>query len=291
MALSTSSFTTAEAAALAKDKPMLVGPNRLTSAHTVQWRTSGLWSSGSDGTDTAGPVSRTYDDHSHLLSFPTSSSVLYLLFDFGASGISFDTIAILNHNLPTGATITSVISDATNFASPTTVISMSGTVVAGRRVVVPLASRYASVRYARILFSSAVLPTVGEVVFGSRVQLDWRPDVPYDDQDLLTPSVRRTTTVGGIMHTTRLGPIGQRRIRARNLVDSPTVAANLLTMWKEHGGARPFLWIDNPSTAPHRANWVMLDDAAISRPYNDALNRDWSFDASEVGPHYTSLEP
>jgi hypothetical protein len=293
MAYSTAAFTTAEAAALANDKPMLVTPNRFVAGHLAEWRTSGAWASGSDSVESGYPVSRMRDDFTHQRSRPTAAFTdSYLVFDFGAAGIEFDTIAILNHNIPAASTVLLGVSDATNF-SPVLVAATTSATVLGRRIVFPLSARYSAVRYARIRIVPAASTKVeiGEVIFGKRVQLDWAPDVSYDPQALLSPGARETRTITGISHTTNLGPKSQRRIRAMNSGIDATVYANLLAWWKEHGGTRPFLWIENPNTAPHRANLVKLDEPSFEAPYVDGPIREWMLEATEVGPHFTALEP
>lgn len=294
MALTTPAFSAAEAAALAKDKPFYTGSNRFASSHTTAWKTgsTATWAAGSDVTESGYPGTRMCDDLSNLRGRPNTSNANFcLLFDFGAAGIDFDVVALLNHNLPAAATVSGVVSDANTF-SPNQSIGVA-TVTAGRRVVIPQATRFVGVRYLRLLLQlgSSMKPEIGEVFIGGRVQLNWRPDVPYDDQELASQGVLKTTTPGGITRVVNLGPKGQRRLRAQNLLNAAAVQANVLASWKEHGGARPFLWVDNPLTAPYRAAWVHQDDPSIYRPGIDAMKRQWNLEAHEQGPHYVALEP
>lgn len=286
-------LTAAESAAFANDKPLLLTPNRWLPSHTAQWRTAASFVSGSDGSDAAWPLARACDDFTHKLSRPSSALTSWnILFDFGAAGIEFDTVAILNHSLATATSSIGVsVSDVNNF-TPATLLFLENS-VSGRRFVRHLATRYSGVRYVRVLLTtgSPIQPTVGEIIFGKRVQFNWRPDAPYDDQELLTATVRRLTSIGGVTRTVRLSPIGQRRISALNLLDTESSQADALAWWKEHGGARPFLWSDNPLTAPHRACLMHQESPEISRPYTDALNREWLIEATEQGPHYAALEP
>ncbi len=294
MAFALEALTAQETASFNADKPMLVSPNRLLPTHTSKWS---LTPAATDDTDPDKPSSRLCDDFTHLKSSHlTTGDLSFISFDFGATGITFDTVALFN--LTSNATNPSAfgieISDVSDFSSFTALYGVLETTVVSRHIAI-LSQRATSARYVRIVFGrfgdTPMIRSVGEVIFGQRCQLDWRPVVPWDDQSLASPIVRSTRTITGIKRTVSLGPTGQRRIRASLGVDNATTQANLRDWWKDGvDEGRPFLWIDNPSTAPNRGVLMHQNEAAFNFPYVEALNREFVLDAEEQGPNFIASE-
>lgn len=297
MAYSFAAISAADLAYLAADKPIL-GYQAIPVAPTVIWHNSG---STTDRTDPLQPARRAYDGFPGWPTVPTGVSAdktWYLSFDLGVYGVEFDFVALVNHNLGTnhsgGAlTVTLEIDDASNFASA---ISIPVTVTTGasntRLMALSLkhtgsdALRYSAVRYARLKITRGATnftPSIGELIFGRRLQMYNKPTVPYDTYAKRDQS-EKSETQGGIRYLYTYCK-GKRLLSASWRIADATLMASI-SSWMASASykSRGFVWIEAPYTAPNSWHLMTADDAAFDMPCDDnPVARNFALTAQEQG--------
>lgn len=303
MAWSSASLNATKAALYAADKPILLGDHCIRdSSPTVQWRTSGSWASGSDGTATTGPTSCLSDGFFDVFTFPTSGATTnYLIFDFGSSGVTFDSAIILGHNFASvGVTSAELgIADdnaySSNFQTIYTWSPGSHTRRLPALVLKHTGSNalvYSSVRYLRLkmVASGSVIPKVGELILSTRRQLQYQPNTEYD------PTAARTTWsehVGATGKRTRyVDAYGQRLLSAAFSPDDSTYQADMLAFWRTDTrfGQYPFVWMPTPSSNPYDAPLMHATGGDLSFPFVGPFERNWRLTAIEQGDQFVALE-
>lgn len=199
----------AKLTALQADKPCFLTTNVLTSGASMQWRTgvaNGTWAS-ADTSDSALPVSRLYDKWNHVPSQSVAgvASVYYLLFDFGASGVTFDSMVLFGLSAENHSVELQIADD--NAYSVNLLSIAQWTVTTSVRVAkynlgpASEGNEYGAVRYARLVFTVAagnwiLPPTVTECVFGLRHQLSQKPNYPHDPENYANDVSVQTGTGG-----------------------------------------------------------------------------------------------
>lgn len=287
---------------MAADKHLYAGQNHVRDA-LVEWRTSGSWSSGADGTDADYPTVRAGDGHAHNLRTrpSTTNDPWYLIINFQAL-VAFDCIALINHNLGiSGMSVSVQIADDPAYSTNLITLATFSPGVGSALRLVDLALDHSgasaflyTAQYARILVDpgSAMKPELGEVIFSQRRQLEYNPNDGYD------PDLQRTRGNGfraasGVQTFYRRS-VGQKLLEADYTVDGASYVAAIKSLWEddcEHG-SQPFLWVPRPATAPTQAHLMRFaggDDITFGLPHDGPSARAWVPEAEEV-PTYWSDE-
>lgn len=310
MAVPTVAFadlSAAKLADLANDKPLIVGDhvlrdNRNASGFAASWRRTGSGGFGdTDDTNALYPVANCYDNGSHTYTKNTTADAQnYLCFNFGSAGASFDSFALIRHNLDSFASMTVSLQVADNSAFTSnlrTIASWSPGTSTKRLVSVKLfhtgstPQLYSDVQYARVKFDgTAGLRHVGQVIFGTRRQLKHAPSVPYDDGERRS-NVERLVSSSGVV-TSYTYYRGQRRINARINPNAAPYTTDMRAFFDDDTdhGTQPFLWLETPNSDPQNAAWCYLDDPSWSMPVVGPAERDVRIQATEQGPHFVDLE-
>jgi hypothetical protein len=300
MAYSFAAISAADLAYLAADKPILGSqsiPTLTATSTTAWWHNSG---GVTDRTDASYPARRAYDGFPCFVTKPTTASAdktWYYSMQLGVLA-TFDFVAIIGHNFGTlhagGAlTITLEVDDASNFA---TCVSIPITVTTGtsnaRIMVLSLfhtaaaALRYSSVAYARLKITRGATnftPEIGELYLGKRLQLFHKPNVPYDSY-AKTSDIETAKTLGGVIHNTVYAR-GRRVLGAEWTEENTTLQAAIDSFVSgTNYKTTPFVWIENPYSAPASWHMMVADDANHALPLEDnPAKRTFELTASEQG--------
>lgn len=285
------------------DKPCIVGDNQLRTltSSTCQWRTTGSWASGSDGTDANGAIDYLADGFSDTRSYPSSAQdPWYLIFDFGSPGIAFDSVFILNHNLNSisGMVVTLQIADSNTYVTNLATLATWTPGSSNKRLVAlemdhvgSSIRQYSAVRYVRLKFdpSTGAIPKVGEVIFGNRKQLKHNPTIPWDEYErksVFTETISYSGRKSKVVHYR-----GQRMMQAALHPAESSYITDLWNFYKTDTvhGTLPFMWVDQPHTSPQGANFLQMDPS-FSFPRQGPNLRELVLKAEEQGPNFTDLE-
>jgi hypothetical protein len=298
MAWSSAAISAADLAYLAADKPILASQAIPVAPTSCIWTETGAVGA-TDRTLSTNPARRAYDGLVGVWTCPdaTVSATWYYTMDLAAAGVEFDLIAILGHNFGTitVSALTLEVSDASNFAGASS-IPIASTITTNTRIMQlscfhtgAAALRYSAVRYARLKFAGCdAKPQFGELVLGRRLQMHAKPDVSYDSYSL-HGNKEISATQGGVIHSSVFSK-GQRHLSAAWRDDSTTRQA-LVAAWIAATSykTRPFVWIENPNSAPSSWHYMVPDDADFDYPLEENPSiRTFTIDATEQGPesHY-----
>jgi len=290
------------------DKPCAVGTHCLMDAFAAS-ATGGIWSQAGNTTDTdetasGYPTTCAYDGLGNSSKATAPDAVQtdwYLSFDLSANPIEFDTVAIFAADGPTAidfddATFVQLeIADDATFSTrheAPLVLSSGAAYAVGTgplslRVFhtmlthdFPDPKRYSNVAFLRIWVrhnAGLLQPLINELWLGRRRQLLHQPALPWDDRHEIS------ALEGGDRATCGLNPAytrhrgrAQRTVRAEIGTDAELEV--FTDFWADCDyGARSFLWIESPATAP--AGYLMV--AAGGEP---------EFNAAKTGPFRRDLE-
>lgn len=286
----------AEKALFALDRPVIVDQNAIYTANAMDWSDSDVPSSG--GRTASGFPTTNLNDHlTHLQSKPDASlTVWYLHIHLNTVG-TFDTIALINHDMD-GATIDIYESDSG--AALGNAIVSGDTITAGQRYVAfNLQSaaqdyyRYSNVNYVTLKLSDAGghVPAIGEVIIGRRRQLQFGPSLPYEPRLLRAETIRTIDGPSGVVNDIVLHKA--KRILAMNsLVADATRVAGIRSVIEEDTdyGVLPFLWCDQPSTAPEKFAFMKFREETVPMSVTGYVRRSFAILAEEQGPDFQALE-
>lgn len=304
MAYSSAQISAADLALLAADKPVL-STNAIRSA-IVEWRIDGSFDSGVNATDPSYPGSRIYDGKTHVRTrATTTASDISLMIDTGTDGIEFDFFSIIGHNFgdsSTNVTYTLQISNNSDFSLNVVTLAASTFIVGNGnpRIIdmslfhtgsVPL--RYSGVQYIRIRLQSVSLYKfeIGELILGRRRQLKRQPNIPWDDYALGSLSDMAVSMAGVITKYSR--NFGGRRMAATFNPHETQYINDFKAWWEDIDyGARSFVWIDKPGTAPGATYLMHIDatNAMLGIPLVGPIEREISIASVEQGPDFYALE-
>lgn len=301
---SDSTALAAVASYIAADKPFLGTQFKLTPS-ACTWHNSG---STTDRTNSTYPSRRAYDGLPGLVTKPTTASadkVWYLSFVMPYPYVDIDFVGIIGHNFGSlhtdGAlTITLEIDDASNFATAISIpITVTTSTSNARIMALSLkhtgsdALRYSSVRYCRLKIARGATnftPEIGDLVLGRRVQMYHKPDVPYDVYARHS-SAETTITHGGVIYRTTYYK-GARILSAAWEEDNTTLHSDIESFISASDyKTRPFVWIENPNSAPASWHLMVADDVNHFMPLDEnPSKRVFELQATEQGPesHYLS---
>tara|TARA_R100001163_G_C5063076_1_gene200295 strand:- start:678 stop:1592 length:915 start_codon:yes stop_codon:yes gene_type:complete len=288
------------------DKPVLIGSNAVESAAYAKWLT-GASDNVTTATDLANadfPSTRAYDRYNHSITKPGSAAATYYFAcDLGSSAPDFDMAMIAGHNFSgVSMTITIEVSDTVTFGSPSTIATWTGTQPSTRLVKYDLyhtgssAMRYSIdtttpySRYVRLKIaktSGTMIPEISEFWLGRRRHLPFKFETELDDK-------RTESRVGDFESksgvTTRYTyNRGQARRSQTTLVDGSANIATVDSWWSEcEQGTKPFLFCENPGTAPN-ATQLVHHLGALEFPLTYPNARQLSLEMREMAP-FTATE-
>lgn len=283
------------------DKPMFVAANWMRSGLTSKWTADGLNGS-ADITAAGAPTSCLADDATER-TYPASSGTTRALNFYWSAGINIEALALVSFAGLSTATVKFDISDGATFpVGPTTITLATWTPGAhtNRLVAWKLdhlagggAFRYTGVTYARLLFTAAgpITPYLGELwVCPSIRQLKHQPTRPYDDGEHDSSFADRKGQNG---RTMRYVHYARRRLLHARLNPSITAQQTALqSFWHSDiaGGARSFLWVPRPTSAPQDAPMMFVSEEALAFPWLGPAERELNLSAFEQAPDFVALE-
>ncbi len=294
-------LTADELAQLALDKPLIGAAQAgdlITAAASMRWVAGALGDFGdTDRGDTNFPILLAVDRKHHARTKPSGASgtTFSLLFNFGATPPDIDSIFIVGHNLGTlGSTVLTVTVADNNLltTNPRLLFTSAGIVTDNRIAILGLddavndPSRISDGQYWRIGLTTSVsgLPQFGEIWFSRRRQLFHHSDLPYGDTDEETNTIRAESESGVIFDNTLAEgrSVKKAKIRTKNSDEE----APLDGWWTDAGrGAKGFVWVEKPSTAPNTFQVYKSDGKPRkSAPLQGPFDRVWSINMKEQGP-------
>jgi hypothetical protein len=301
MAWSSADLDATKRALAADDKPLLLGSNRLRglTSSTLQWRTTGSFGSGSDGTSATGPTKYLWDGYTSVYSAPGSAQTTWYLIANLGSLVTFDAIWIGPHNFATigGLTVSLEIAGDNAFSVNLTEIATWAPASSTRRLTEfvlehggGVAQTYTA-QYVRLKMTKGATftPQISEIMLGVRRQLQCAPDEPWDDSHLRSACEDRKSLSGS---TTRyVAAKGQRVLEAQLRAWESTYKSDLSGLWQTDldYGTRPLVWVDQPTTAPQNAPLFVLDPE-LSFPYVGPSERELRLRGEEQGPQFVASE-
>lgn len=290
MAYGSAAISADYAAWLAQDRPLLASISNL-SPSAIEWSAAGSFA-GADATDASYPAANAYDGAPDPWTQPSSAATTwYLLWDFGAAGITFDLIALMgNLSSLDGVTVTFEIANASTFATD---LIQIGAVTPGsssnaRLIDIDLGGNsYNTVRYFRIKMTAggAFTPKIGELILGRRFQLQWPPNRPYSKRRLVSEVTDRESDNSRITRYKR--GRGRRVIEASVPLITLAQLGALTDFWDQtRQGQDPFLYIDAPSSAPEKFHLMYAPGPEPELRVDETGPEDgtWQLRAIEQGP-------
>lgn len=303
MAYLSAEISAADIALYEADRPILLGTNAMRPAFadgttTHRWNQTGSFATADSSASMYG-AAYGGDDGSHVLTKPDSAQAAwYYLMGF-ATGQSFDSLVIINHNLgSTSATVVLEIADDSAFT--TNLVQLCTVTPSDDSRIVELelfhtgsvARLYSGVEYARlkITYAGTDTPQLGEVILSQRLQLSREPADPYDVRNLRGESVLVSSNSG--VQTRYVWSKGRRHISARITEVESSGWYAVADFFRDDCdyGQHPLVWIDAPYTEPEKAAWMHWERAELIGPYDGHEARTFQFSLVEQGPHYQALE-
>ena len=302
MAYSAANLTTAETTGFDNDKPMMVVQSA-SSPSDAHWTLVGTHGS-ADVTDTATPATRAYDSIGNLVTKTNTASAAtttkYYNFYF-STAISFDTLIILGHNLNTIAA-TDVKLQLSNSDTFSSVINPyeSGTLSGDddRLICTNLnsessgsysssgtAQRYSGVEYCRLVIThtGSKTPEIGEIILGTRYQLQRNPDVPWNNKAEFSQVTDFKAESG--LNKRYVAYRGQAIRKLSAPISSSSEITVVDNWWNDtEEGTKPFVYMETPKTAA-KAHLMILDTPALSFDLVGPFERRLSFDMTEQPPY------
>lgn len=194
---------------------------------------------------------------------PGTASALWFLVTTVGGARAGDLIIIGNHNLGTvGATVEVQISNDPAFGTFTTI--WTATPSSDARLVVLLFLHWTDVDYIRLRITAAAnfTPEVGEFYFGSRLQLEHYPNLPWDDAAVGWDGSTMVTKGGQTLRWTQAAGFQLAQLQLSVSSDAETLA--LRSWWRGcQRGSLPSWWLWFPTSNPAQA--------ALMSPTNPAL--------------------
>tara|TARA_R100001015_G_C4621730_1_gene178984 strand:- start:932 stop:1858 length:927 start_codon:yes stop_codon:yes gene_type:complete len=307
MAYSATSLTAAETAGFNADKPMMVTQSAGT-PNDAHWTLVGTHTS-TDVTAADGPATRAYDSVGSLVTKTNTASAAtttkYYNFYF-STAISFDTLIVLGHNLNTieATDVKLQLSNNDTFSSgvinPYESGSLSGdddrlictnlnSEDSGSYDASGTAQRYRNVEWCRLVIthSGSKTPQIGEIILGTRHQLQRNPDIPWNNKDEYSETTDFKALTGLVKRYVAYRGQALRRFRA-SISSSDEIA--VVDSWFNaiNEGTKPFVYIETPSSGAD-ARLMILDDTALRFPLVGPFERVLEFNMTEQPP-YLSVE-
>ena len=146
------------------------------------------------------------------------------------------------------------------------------------------AQRYSNVQRVRlrIVHSGSKDPQVGEILLGTRYQLQRNPDVPWDDLAEVS-EVAEAKALSGLVR--RYVTYRGQAIRNFNASISSSAEIAVIENWWNaiEEGTKPFVYIEKPSSDP-KAYLMTIDSTVLEFPNVGPFERQLSFSMTEQPP-------
>jgi len=297
VANTTASLSQSEQDLLAADKPLIATWPHVSD--DIEWRSALSFSGGSSLDDTALPPARLIDGFSHVVSQPnTAAAPIFALFDF---------IALIQHNLgnltAVSPTLDFFVADDAAFSVNLRTGTTGPQYFTGdndriieldlRHSGSPAApQRYSNVQFCAIEFSGidgSAKPFVGEIIWGRRRQLEFKPNVPWGPDDKASEAEDFISKSGVITRYPK--HVGRRQIAATINPSADPFRSDIISFFENSNfGTDPFVWIEDPSTTPRGFNLMMMENPELMFPLVGPFERNWNLVAREQGPDFLALE-
>ena len=303
MAYSAAALTSAEIAGFDNDKPMMVVQSA-SAPSDAHWTLVGTHTS-ADVTDPTTPAPRAYDSVGSLVTKTNSASAgtttKYYNFHFSTE-ISFDTVVILGHNLNTiaASNVQLQLSNDVSFSSGVINPYKSGALSGDndRLICTNLnsedsggydasgtAQRYNNVEWCRltITHSGSKTPEIGEIILGTRHQLQRNPDVPWNNKSEFS-QVSDFKAESGLVK--RYVAYRGQAIRNFTAPFSSSAEITVVEGWWNgiDEGTKPFVYIETPKTAA-KAHLMIMDSPTLTFELVGPFERRLSFGMTEQPPY------
>jgi len=295
---SSASLAAYETAQLALDKPLLAAQVIPVSPAYAKWVNnvsveSGNITTWTDGSKSSQPARFGYDGRPGLITTVESSSYQrwFYAVDLG-SLVEFDCAFIIGHNFGSLSlksvrlqvaddnSFTTNLTELYNFGSPGDDSRLSALSLSGGRIT----AQYVWLRIDNGGVGN-IVPELGEFILGRRRQLEYKPQRPYDIYALSEESSIKKNPNGVISKTvySRRG----RELTGDLWVTDDTYLADLVAFYRQCRG--PFVWVENPSSAPSSWHFMMRDGPLMIPDTNPGL-RNYRLVADEQGPQSMYLD-
>lgn len=309
MAWASAELSADQLSRLDDDLPILAGSNvalsPTVSTNPPQWRESGSFSSGANNTSPYYPALFAYDRHHHLWTRPRATSLEVSLLFYFASGVTFDTVAIIGHAAsemvgPNQQVRVEVADDAA-FSTRLQAVAVFGSTLDRRLVSVTLGGGgldagittggvYSNVNYVRVRFTtSGATPFwswLGEVMLLTRQALPYRPDaIDYDQTETEAGGQIVRTETGRVLQMAKYSD--RRVVRVRWSGAESAEVTQLRAAWASGAGGRDrLLWVQNPDTDVRNALVMQTEDGGFSAIEDEGTTRTVEMRLVEVPPYY-----
>ena len=299
MAITWTTLTTAETANLTADKPLLGAQVIPVSPDVKIWTEIGETTS-TDRTDSDYPARRAYDGKwqydtrsNGATQTVGSDEVVYYVMDLGVTGVSIDFVAFGNHNFNTlGLTHVAVEFGTSSSFSTAYEVCDWGTIADDKRKIeldlhhtgsFPL--RYSGVRFVRLKLvrpTSSFTPQLGELILGSRAQWPFNPIRPWDPTSYSGVDELTIAKSGSASRQTYAK--GRFDLEAEATAKDSAFIDSLIAWFENDYGQRPFVWVENPNSAPDDWHLMVKRDVEFAFPYSGPVKREHTLRAFEQGP-------
>ena len=299
MAYSAADLAADDITLAAADKTMIC-PQMIVAPNGSEWSAAGSFA-GADASASGFPAARAYDGFTDLVTKPSSAAVTwYYLLDFSVTPIDIDFCAIMGHNFGTitGLTVTLEIADDSAFTTNLIEIASFSPASSNNRLIDLVletgggtARKYSTVPYARIVITgTSGTPEIGELILGERLQMQYKPNRPYNP-DQVSAESEQFRTKSGIV-TTYIHNRGARSVNASLVVSGTTKIADVNAFWTNtRHGTLPFLWVENPNSTPASYNLMTFEDGYELEFLEVGPNhRELGISAIEQGPDFLALQ-
>jgi len=290
-----SNLSTAELALVTGDKPMLVGGNVIEtsapSASNIKWLSTNSLTDTTE-TNSSYPASNAWDRFLNVDTRPDTTGATWNLSMNLGTHEPFDMIMIGGHNFGTIGGLTVKFQKATDatFGSVTDLSSWSPGSSNKRLVSVVLsdtstAKRWTTTPYVRInITGTSGTPKIGEVWLGRRRHLPYKFNVASQEKRTRSEVIRFESMSGLVTTYTKSSGKALRSGAIEMDIRPATNETDVTTWWSECGyGSKPFLWIENPSTAPSDCH-VMICDPELDFDLTGPSSRMLQLDMVESAP-------
>jgi hypothetical protein len=299
MAWTNANLGTDEAAALALDRPMLLGDHVIRGFHGDDAAEKFIWSEtlnagDPDHTATGYPGWRAYDGKADIATKPDSAETLWH-FIVGLDDAEIDTIVVCGNNLSTAEEISVGIADNAAFSvrSEEIALWLQNGDGPNRLIAVDLSAdgdsnqRISGITYMalRLSYLAPTVPEVTEFWAGHRRQLIYQPDLAWNGAHLVTDVSQDRSRSGS---TSRRLRSRAKAVRSATLTTgSADESAVVRDFWDdcEHG-SRSFVWIETPNSDPQARIMAPAGDSSdFDQALEGSLLRRVTLGMRELAPH------
>lgn len=302
-----STFNLAASQAFSDNLMLVVPKNELEGASTVIWTITGN-TTDADASDTGFEANpRVFDEFLHKASKPTGTSMVwYVAIDFGAAGITLDSVTIMTQNAASNsATVSVEIADNAVFTLNLREIANSGALsppATGKldprigfhdlqHAGVSVPQVYSSVQFLRVKLVAGInwIPTVWEIVVGLKSQFLANPLSPFDP----IGNSSRTSVFSARGGADRIYEFyrGKGSFTARFRTRNSDEFVPIEDAWQRtEQGTKNFVVVPCPITAPNESFLMRIDPPEERFPVLVKTQQGGAWDLVEQGPPFVARE-